>query len=311
MSFETLLTNLVGLFLLIAVGFAAVRGRIIPAEASRPLSALLLKITLPATIFTSMVRPFDPSFVRDSVTIFLLGMVCFLSYGALSLGAARLCRVPEGRRGIWSFCATFCNNGFMGYPVAQALFGSEGLALAVILGIPFNLLVYTMGAKMVCLDRPKDGTAPGLSIRSALVSPINASILLGLAAYCLQLPVPEMVMMPLGHLSNVTTPLSMFVTGMNLAQGRAADILRDRDAFTSTALRLLILPLLTAGALRLLPISGELVKGVTLVILSMPAPAVATILAEQYRGNTELGARIVFLSSLLCIVTIPLMTLLL
>ena len=310
MSFETLLTNLVGLFLLIAVGFGAVRGRLIPAEASRPLSALLLKITLPATIFTSMVRPFDPAFVRDSVTIFLLGMACFLSYGALSLGAARLCRVPEGRRGIWSFCATFCNNGFMGYPVAQALFGSEGLALAVILGIPFNLLVYTMGAKMVCLDRAKDGTAPGLSLRSALISPINASILLGLAAYCLQLPVPEMVMMPLGHLSNVTTPLSMFVTGMNLAQGRAADILRDRDAFTSTALRLLILPLLTAGALHLLPISGELVKGVTLVILSMPAPAVATILAEQYRGNTELGARIVFLSSLLCIVTIPLMTLL-
>ena len=311
MSFETLLTNLVGLFLLIAVGFGAVRGRLIPAEASRPLSALLLKITLPATIFTSLVRPLDPAFLRDSVTIFLLGMACFLSYAALSLGAARLCRVPEGRRGIWSFCATFCNNGFMGYPVAQALFGSEGLALAVILGIPFNLLVYTMGAKMVCLDRAKDGTAPGLSLKSALVSPINASILLGLAAYCLQLPVPEMVMMPLGHLSNVTTPLSMFVTGMNLAQGRAADILRDRDAFTSTALRLLILPILTAGVLRLLPISGELVKGVTLVILSMPAPAVATILAEQYRGNTELGARIVFLSSLLCIVTIPLMTLLL
>ena len=52
-----------GLFLLIAVGFAAVRLNIVPASVSKPMSSLLMKITLPATVFISMIRPFDSSFL--------------------------------------------------------------------------------------------------------------------------------------------------------------------------------------------------------------------------------------------------------
>ena len=57
------------------VGFAAVRTRVLPAQASAPMTSLLMKITLPATIFSSMFRPFDPSFLRDALTIFFIGLV--------------------------------------------------------------------------------------------------------------------------------------------------------------------------------------------------------------------------------------------
>ena len=98
---------------------------------------------------------------------------------------------------------------------------------------------------------------------------------------------------------------------MNLTGGNAAALFRDRDAFSSALLRLLILPLLTWGILKLLPIRNPLVVGVTLIIMSMPSPAVSSLLAETYEGNTQFAAETVFLSSLLCLITIPMISLLL
>ena len=123
MSVTVLLSSLVGLFLLIGVGFLAVRTKVLSASASAPLTALLMKITLPATIVLSMLRPFDPSFLRDALVLFAIGFCFHLSYIGISWLLARLFRVPQGRRGMWNTCCAFCNNGFMGYPVAYAIFG--------------------------------------------------------------------------------------------------------------------------------------------------------------------------------------------
>ena len=235
----------------------------------------------------------------------------FALFAALSLGLAPLCRVPQGRRGMWCCCATFCNNSFMGFPVALAVLGEEGLALTVILAIPFNLMAYSIGARMVCMDADGAGAAPAVSWKRALFSMINLATLVGTVLYITQLPVPEAVQTPLRHLSNVTTPLSMIITGMNLSQGSLADVVRDRDAFTASAMRLLLFPLIAWGVMRCIPGLDGLVMGAALLNMSMPAPAAATLMGEEYGGNVQIGSRIIFLSSLLCVATIPLISLLL
>ena len=292
-----------GLFLLIGVGCAAVRGGLLPLSATGVLTDLLLKVT--------MIRPFDPGFVRDALTIVGISTALFLLYAAISAGLVRAFRVSEGRQGIWMLCVTFCNNGFMGFPVAYALFGDEGLILAVLINIPFNFLLYSVGIWMVCKDAPKSGARGGFSLRKVVISPLNVGMVLGLIFYFAQLSVPEAIFTPIQHLSNVTTPLSMLVTGMNLAQGKASDVIRDRSAITSSLTRLLVCPVIAWAIMRLIPGLDTLVMGVTLVIMAMPSPAATPIIGEQYNGNVQLGARVVFLSSLLCIVTLPLVSLLL
>lgn len=311
MDLSVLFSNLVGLFLLIGVGFFAVRAGLLPAESSKPMSTLLMKVTVPATIIHSMIRPFDPGFLRLGGCIFLIGAVIYPLFAGLSLALARLFQVPEGRRGMWCCCTTFCNNGFMGFPVALALFGEEGLTLTVILGIPFNLLLYSVGARMVCMDLPQSRSGHPLSWGRAVFSVINLSMAIGLLLYFTQLPLPQALSAPLGYLSDATTPLSMIITGMNLSQGKAADILRDRDVFTASGTRLLLFPLAAWALIRLIPGVDPLIAGAALINLAMPAPAAAALLGEQYGGCTQLAARTVFLSSLLCIVTIPLVSLLL
>lgn len=311
LSITVLLSSLVGLFLLIGVGFFAMRAKLLPANAPAPLTSLLLKVSLPATIFSSMLRPFDPGFIRDAVTVILVGTVLYWAYAVMSRGLARLFRVPQGRRGMWMMCVTFSNNGFMGFPVAYALFGEEGLALAVMLSAPFNLLLYSIGAKQVALDQPEDSQAPKLSWGRVLFSAVNLAILLGFVFYIGQIQMPEIILTPIQYLANITTPLSMMITGMNLANGRLPDLFRDRDVLSCVLVRLAILPLLTWAVLLVLPISAPLVTSVLLVVASMPCPSVASALAEQYDGCRELAARAVCLSSLLCIISIPLVSLLL
>ena len=98
---------------------------------------------------------------------------------------------------------------------------------------------------------------------------------------------------------------------MNLVGQRVSAILRDRDVLSASLLRLLVLPVLTWALLELLPISNPLVVGVIVVIMAMPCAAVTSILAESYGGNTEFPSKSVFLSSLFCLVTIPLISLML
>ena len=304
-------SNLFELFLLIAVCYGVVRLHVLPPSATKMLSSLLMNVTLPATVFTSMVRPFDPAFISSGLLAVALGFGFYLLYAALSALLVRPFRVPQGKQGTWIFAATFSNNGFMGFPIALALFGEEGLALAVFLGIPFNILAYTLGSKLICMDRVTTGDTAPLSWRSILCTMANASTLLGLIFYAARIPVPVILESSLGYLSDVTTPLSMLITGMNLAGGNLVQILRDRDIFSACLLRLLLLPVVAWAILEHLPIQNSLILGVTLIILAMPSPSITALLAEAYDGNTQFAAGAVFLSSLLCLVTIPLISLLL
>lgn len=306
---NTLVSTLTGLFLLLGAGFAAVRLRLVPAEASAPFSSLLMRVTVPATVFTSMLRPFDPAFLKDSLHIFLLGCGFFLLFALINLPASRLFRVREQGRGMWMMCCTFCNNGSMGFPLILTLFGEEGLALAAMLGTSFNLLAYTLGARQVLMDLPSTN-GEGISWKRILLTEVNGATALGLVFFCLQLSVPAPILMPLQHLSNITAPLSMFLIGMALAKGSLRATFGERDVFSASFVRLVALPLVTWAGLKLMPFVSPLVAHVVLLTMAMPCPGTATVLAEQYGINVELSSHIVFFSSLLCLLTIPFITLL-
>jgi len=99
--------------------------------------------------------------------------------------------------------------------------------------------------------------------------------------------------------------------GMTLAGGRWQDVVGDRDVRSAALVRLVIFPLMAWAVLLLLPAVDLAVRGVFLVIMAMPAPAVSSIAAEQYGGDRELAARTVFFTSLLCVISIPLVVTLL
>ncbi len=330
LDFMVVFSNLLGLFLLIGAGILAARLRILPKEASPYFSTLLLKITLPCTIFISLAtKEYDPSFIKDSLLTLGIGLIAFPAMQLLGSAGARLLRVPEGKRGIWAYCCAYPNTGFMGFPICLALFGAEGLALAVIYNITFNIYVYSIGAMAIAGDGAGDagdaagaasasGSAGGQgapagrpSLKKVLFTGINFSVLLSLIFYFGRIPVPGPAVIPLTHLSNITTPLSMLITGIAIGQSRGAELFSDRDAWTASAARLLICPLLLFAVLSHLPIRNRMIVSVVSVIMGMPVPGVTTVLAETYHGNLSMAAKLSLLTNLLSMVTIPLICMLL
>ena len=323
LDFMVVFSNLLGLFLLIGAGYLAARLRILPKEASPYFSTLLIKITLPCTIFISLAtKEYDPSFIKDSLLTLGIGLVAFPAMQLLGSAGARLLRVPERKRGIWAFGCAYPNTGFMGFPICLALFGAEGLALAVIYNITFNIYVYSIGAMAIAGDAADaagaasaSGTAGGQvgrpSLKKVLFTGINFSVLLSLIFYFGRIPVPGPAVIPLTHLSNITTPLSMLITGIAIGQNRGAELFSDRDAWTSSAARLLVCPLLLFAVLSHLPIHNRMIVSVISVIMGMPVPGVTTVLAETYHGNLSMAAKLSLLTNLLSMVTIPLICILL
>ena len=224
LDFMVVFSNLFGLFLLIAAGAFGVRMKLIKPEASQHFTALLLKITLPCTIFISLVtREYDPSFLRDSLIMLALSLITYPSLQLISTAVCRLLKIPAGKRGLWTFASTYSNNGFMGYPVCLALFGPEGLALAVIFGIGFNVYVYSIGAMAVASDAGVAADRP--SLKKILFTGVNAATLLSLLFYFGQIPLPKVAVMPLTYLQHHDAPLHVYHGhGPGTQQGKFAPL---------------------------------------------------------------------------------------
>ena len=304
---SVLLSNLVGLFLLMAVGALMVRLKVVPLSVTGHLSRLLMTVMAPAMIFRSMLQPFSREFLRDSAVIFAAGCAMYLLSIGVSLLLARAFRVDRKHRGLWSLCTAFPNNGFMGFPIIQALLGDNALALAAIMGIPFNIFLYTLGVRVLLVDRAEAGGAAAVSLRKILLTPANVATVLGLAAFLLQIPVPDAIYTPIDYLANMATPMSMLVIGMGLTRCSAAQVIRDRDALTAAVSKLVVLPLLAFLVLKGIPFGNELIAPVVLITVVMPTAAIVPSLAEQHGVNTELAVEVSFLTGVLCIATVPLL----
>ena len=311
LDFFAVMSSLISLFSLIAVGFAAVRFGVLSDKVSASFSALILKITLPCTIFISLVqREYDPKFVHDSMIMMISGIIVFVTCLYSCKYVAKILGVPRNSQGLWAFASTFSNSGFMGFPIALALFGTEGLALSVILNVAFNIVIYTLGAIEISKDNI-NSSSQKLDLKSIIFSKINIAIILSLIFYFGQINLPKILETPLTYLSNITTPLSMFVIGMALSSSKGLEMFTDKYVWECTAMRLVIIPLVLLGIFRVFPLGDNpLIGAVFVVIMAMPPASVTTVLTEVYKGNVQFAAKIMFVQNLLCIVTIPLICLL-
>ncbi len=307
LDFFTVASNLFSLFALIAVGYIAVKTGVIKPESSQYFSALLMKITLPCTIFISLVtREYDSAFARDGIIIIIAGLVMYPVMLYTSRGLAKIFRVPEGRRGVWAFVSTYSNSGFMGFPVALALFGVEGLALSVMLNISFNITIYTLGALEIIHDNPNHDSE-GVDVKSIIFSNINISTALSLIFYFGRINIPSAVAVSVKYISDITTPISMIIIGMALAHSKVSDIFSDVHAWSASAFRLIIYPLISCLVLRVFLLSdNHLVAAILILINAMPGASVTTVLSEMYHADVDFAARIMFIQNLACMVTIPL-----
>lgn len=305
-----LLNNLFSLFILMLVGFSLIKLKILPASVTGYLTTILMKVGLPAMLFVSMIRPFDKSYLTDMLIMLVLSAAFLLFFMTVTIPIARFFGIKKEHTGIWEFAVSFSNNGFFGFPIVISVLGDAGLGLAVIYNISQNVLVYSLGLRQVRRGLPADPASAKFNWKRSLLTMINLSMLLGIICFVAEITPPEFLMTPLSALRDLCTPLSMILIGMHIGNGSFKETVKDRDAVIGTAAKLVVIPLIAWLLLKVIPLSNPMIAKVILLTVAMPGASVSGILAEECGGDSKLAARIVFFSTTLCFITIPLICLL-
>lgn len=300
----TILSSVGTLFIYMIVGFAAGKLRWTGEGAVNTLAGLLMKIFLPCAIFASMLRSGGEDLMRDSLLILVTGVIGVgLSTAGCGLLAKKL-PVPKGSKGMWAFVSMIANAGFVGLPVAQAVWGEDGLFLAAVLNCAFGFYTYSIGVKFVSADAER---AVGIKWKNILLNHAFIAMVAGFAVFLLRIPVSAPAADLIRSLGNCSTPLSMIVSGILISEGKFGEILRDWTALSAAVVRTFLIPLLVLPVMKWLPYPpGSLVPAVTIVLFAMPAPTVGVIFGEEYGSDSRLAANAIFLSSVLSVVSIPL-----
>ncbi|KAF5057027.1 Membrane transport protein [anaerobic digester metagenome] len=301
MELEALFYLVLTLFILILVGWTVRRVGIFTDEVTAGVSSLLVNVALPALVIDSMQLPFDPGLAREGMTVALIGAAYYIAVVAVALVFPRLIRARPDEQSVFSFLVIFANTGFMGYPVVNAIWGNEAVFLAAIYNLLFSFLLFTVG---ILIISGAGADWRGVSPR-VLLSPGIVSVGIGLALFLLSIDLPEVIGGPIAMLGDVTTPLSMVVIGALLARLDVRAIFGNLRVYVYAGFRLLVIPLATLVVLRPF-VDDPLILGVLVIMAAMPGATNAALFAEEYGVNPELASQSVFITTLFCILTIPL-----
>lgn len=294
--FDTLLQMLVILFA-IAMGILAHRLGYFNAETDQRLSKLILNITMPAMIVSSVITGDTLPGPSEVLAVLKVAAVFYLLEFAFALTAPRLLGGTPGQTGVWRFALVFGNTAFIGYPVVTALFGPGALFYAVILVIPFNLLSYTLGPLMLVGAKRFQW--------KQLLTPCTVSAVLGLFFALTRLRPPAIVGECLSFVGDVTVPLSLLVVGSLLAGLPMGQVFKSPRLWCFSVLRLLVLPAALYFLLRPLNLDPTLL-GIVVIEMAMPAAINGSMLCLEYGGDKETMAQATFLTTAASIITIPL-----
>ena len=227
--------QVVMLFLLMGTGIAAVKTGVLKPEGKQTLSNLLVYLVVPAMIVNSYRMEFSMEILHNLLAAFGMSLLALLIGTGITL--ALTARRKDSRTPIFRFACIFSNAAYMGFPLISALFGSEGLLYASAYVTVFNILLWTMGYGFV-----SGSSDPKEVLHSLLHTPVLYAMVIGLCIYLLQIPVPQLIAQPLELMANMTTPLSMVITGMLLAAGDLGCIVRSKPVWKLAAVRMLLIP---------------------------------------------------------------------
>ena len=283
------------IFIGLLAGFVCRKLKVLSEEGTATVSNIVVKIILPFYLFSAILN--SGSAVDSKGVLLTLGLSLgmFLLSGLVALVIVPLLRPPAGDRGVYLF-ETMCGNvTYIGIPVCAAVLGGNAAFYGSLLNIPYNLLCFSLGIWLLAGKLP-------------LKKILNPAFLSGVAAallYLLQVPVPSVVLDGCAFIGQATSPCAMLVIGSVLGSVPFKEIFTEWRAIPYVLIRLVGLGALMALLLSFIDVDPVL-KGVVILMASMPAATNSTMLCTIYGGNRALSAKLIFLSTALSIVTIPL-----
>ena len=293
--FQTMLK----LFLLLILGFVLFKCHIFDEYTNKKISALIVNVASPMLIISSIAGVEGSN---KSIVFLMIGAGILMYIGFIILGKIinRIFPFPKKDWPVYECMVVFANTGFMGYPVLLDVFGQEAVFYASLIHMAFNFFVYTYA--IMCLTKGDDSEFK-LNFKQ-LLTPGIILIFVGIFIYLFDIQLPSVLMDTINSVGSLTAPLSMMMIGSSLAVYPIKDSFTDWRSYVFAFVRLMIVPFVTMIMCRLLHIDAYYAN-ITIITNAMPVGSMVLMLATQYNANVKIVTRNIVVSTLLSVITIP------
>ncbi len=280
--------------------------KILNDESNKTLSRLIVEVTSPALAVYAVCG--QNAINAEVLKLVGFGAAIYLTLPLIAYGLTLLMKPDRLLRGVYQMLLIFGNVSFMGFPVVQALFGEQAIFYINILNIPFTLMIFTYGVRLLSVGKQGGGA---LKI-SHFLSPGFLAAVVSLLIYFLRIPVPSMISGTLGLVGGLTTPLSMLVIGSMIANFSLRDLFLEKKLFLLSLLKLIAMPMAGFAVARLL-FSDPIMIGTITLSLAMPAGTLCAMVSRQYGNDLQANTAAlgVFITTVLSLLSIPLVILVL
>lgn len=290
--------------LILILGFCLGKLKLISKKTNTELTNLLLMVFMPAALFTAFPDTYDES----SAGLFFSGLAAGFLVMLILIIIAKIIYHPKLFKGDLSyesqFALIFNNATFLGYPIVSSTFGANGILAYCGFIVAFNVALFSYGIWLF------ERKVTWKLIRNVILNPNIIAVILGMILFLLNLHLPNFINDSIGYIGAATTPLSLICIGFMLSQAKLIQVLKKWQLILAAITQLILGPLIAWGVLSLLNFESDVIQVCTL-IQALPTATSLGLFAVKYDGNPAEASEFVTVSTMLSVVTMPLMILLL
>lgn len=284
------------MLVILLVGILCCRIGLVGPEGSRCISNLLLNIVNPCLIITVYQTDYDKTLVAGLLLSFAAAIASH--FIAILISTALIRKNSSAESGLERYAVVYSNCGFIGIPLIGSVLGNEGVFYLTAYMTVFNLLTWTHGLSLM------KGNFRLRNLRDGLLSPMVLSTLLAMALFFIQLRIPGPLLDSMNYIADMNTPLAMMVAGFSVAHSNLKEICTNLHIYKVAVLKLLAVPLAVLVFLSFLPLDST-VAYTTLIASACPTATTITMMSILYDKNQAYASEIFSFTTVLSILTIP------
>lgn len=296
-NLKTIALQVFILYLIAGIGFVTDKTGIFKQSDGKRLIDLLFNVILPiAIIHTFMTMEYTQAHVKGILIAFVCAFATHIFGILLTMLTFR--KRPLKERGIYHYATVLSNAAFLALPLAKSIIGDEGIFYCSVYVAVFNIIAFTWGISQI------SGREAKIDLKKLILNPGSMSVIIGLPLFFFQPDIPYFIEYPMEIVGNCNSPLAMIVFGTFFANSDLKNLFVKKELYFVSLLRLIVIPLCMLGLFRLCGVKGDLL---TAMIISSAAPIATNtaMYAAKYDNDTALGSELAAQSSVLSIITMP------
>ena len=287
------------LFIMILLGYILVKSNLLTKQDSKVLSTVALYIVTPCVIINAFQVQHSQDVKNGLILSFLAAIIIHIIY----IVGVRIVGKAYTLNGVEKATIIYTNAGNLIIPLVQALLGKEWVVYTTGYILVTTIFIWTHGRMLICEEK-------GFNVKELLKNVNVVACIMGILMFALKIQFPSLITETMDSISATIAPISMIVAGMLIAGMDVKDCLKNKRLYIITFLKMIVFPLFAVSLLKFTNLSSMVKNGDMILLISLlasiaPTAASVTQLAQIYDADSEYASAYYFITTLLCILTMP------